>query len=77
MERFRTIVGILLALGIIFGTFSQWQAGILFGWQWFVNLLWFVIGFPVLFGLGWTIFSLMILGETEVKKASIKKAKEE
>jgi hypothetical protein len=68
MERFKTIVGILLAMGIIFGTFTQWSAGATFGWTWFVNTLWFALGFPVLFGLGWIIFSLMIGGEAEIRK---------
>jgi hypothetical protein len=76
MERFRTIVGILLALGIIFGTFAQWTAATPWGWTWFVNTLWFAIGFPVLFGVGWIIFNLMVLGETEVKTAA-KKLEEE
>jgi len=69
MERFKTIVGILLAVGIIFGSFAQWTAEtVSFGWDWFVNTLWFAIGFPVLFGLGWIVFSLLIGGEAEIKK---------
>lgn len=67
MERFKTIVGILLAVGIIFGAFAGFTTGP-FGWVWFVNLLWFAVGFPVLFGLGWILFSLLIGGETELQK---------
>jgi len=69
MERFKTIVGILLAVGIIFGTFAEWtQTTVTFGWAWFAKMLWFAIGFPVLFGLGWIVFSLLIAGEKEAEK---------
>jgi hypothetical protein len=70
MKRFRTIIGVLLAIGIIFGTFQQLSAGIPFGFAWFTNLLWFAIGFPALFALGWIVFELFVLGESEVKKLS-------
>jgi len=76
MERFKTIVGILLAVGIIFGTFVQFTSNTPFDFMWFINMLWFVIGFPVLFGLGWIILGVLVLGETEVKVAT-KKLKEE
>lgn len=72
MERFKTIVGILLAVGLIFGTFAGFTTQT-FGFQWFINLLWFSVGFPVLFGIGWILFSLMIGGETEIKAKLEKK----
>lgn len=69
MERFKTVIGILLAIGIIFGTFGTLATeDVVFGFAWFTNLLWFAIGFPVLFGIGWILFSLMIGGETEMKR---------
>jgi len=72
MERFKTIVGILLAVGIIFGSFKGFTTGT-FGFLWFTDLLWFAVGFPVLFGIGWILFSLLIGGETEIKAKLEKK----
>ena len=66
MERFKSIVGILLAIGIIFGSFAGFTAET-FDFDWFVNLLWFAIGFPVLMGIGYLIFTLLIAGEQQLK----------
>lgn len=76
LEKFRVIVGVLLAVGIVFGTFAQLGAGIPFGFNWFVNMLWFAIGFPVLFGIGYIIFEAFVLAYFEAAK-EVKKLKEE
>jgi len=68
MKRFTTLVGILLAVGIIFGTFQNFATATPLGWTWFVNLLWLSIGFPVLFGIGWIVMQVLVLGEAEIKK---------
>jgi len=68
MERFKTLIGVLIAIGIIFGTFQQWTMEVPFGFTWFINMLWFAIGFPVLFGIGWIVFSLMAGGEKTMRK---------
>lgn len=77
MEKFRIIVGVLLAIGIIFGTFTQLATGTPFGFQWFANMLWFAIGFPVLFGIGYIIFEAFVLAYIEASKEAKKLRKEE
>lgn len=73
MERFKSIVGILLAVGIIFGSFTGFTGDIpTFGFAWFTNLLWFAIGFPVLVGIGLIIFTLLVTGEHELKMKATK-----
>ena len=69
MERFKSIVGILLAIGIIFGSFARFTTAT-FGFAWFIEMLWFAIGFPVLVGIGLIIFTLLVTGEAEVKARS-------
>ena len=69
MKPLKYIVGLLLAVGIIFGTFAQFAAGIALGFTWFTNLLWFAIGFPVLFLIGYLIFGYAwALIDAEVEK---------
>lgn len=57
-EGIKAICLLLLAVGIIFGSFAQWtlEAAPSFGWSWFINMLWFAIGFPVLMLIGYAIF---------------------
>jgi hypothetical protein len=63
LEDFAQIVGLLLAIGIIFGTFVQWQNNVPFGFTWFTNMLWFAIGFPVLFIIGSLVYALGTKGQ--------------
>ena len=62
------IFALLLGVGIVFGTFEQFAAGVPFGFAWFVNMLWFVVGFPVLTGIGILIIAIMIKGEAKILK---------
>ncbi len=63
LKKFSPIFALLLAVGIIFGTFVQFQNNVPFGFAWFVNMLWFVIGFPVLLIIGLLLFSLAVRGQ--------------
>ena len=63
LKKFSPIFALLLAVGIIFGTFTQFQNNVPFGFAWFVNMLWFVIGFPVLLIIGLLLFSLAVRGQ--------------
>jgi len=67
LEDFAQIVGLLLAVGLIFGTFVQWQNEVPFGFAWFINMLWFAIGFPVLFIIGALVFALGTKGQKKLK----------
>lgn len=57
LNKFTPVFLLLLAVGIIFGTFVNFQNNVPFGFSWFINMLWFVIGFPVLLIIGLLIFS--------------------
>lgn len=70
MEELKRVVAVLLAVGIIFGTFANLAAGTALGFDWFVNLLWFAIGFPVLLGIGNLIYDLLVAGEEKLKAAT-------
>ena len=63
LKKFSPIFALLLAVGIIFGTFVQFQNNVPFGFAWFVNMLWFVIGFPTLLTIGLLLFSLAVRGQ--------------
>ena len=63
LKKFSPIFALLLAVGIIFGTFVQFQNNVPFGFDWFYNMLWFVIGFPVLLVIGLLLFSLAARGQ--------------
>lgn len=58
LKKFSPIFALLLSVGVIFGTFVQFQNNVPFGFAWFVNMLWFVIGFPTLVIIGLLLFSL-------------------
>ena len=66
LEDFAPIVGLLIAVGLIFGTFAQWQKNVPFGFEWFVNMLWFAIGFPVLIIIALLVFSAGIKGQKKL-----------
>jgi hypothetical protein len=70
LEEFAPIFMLLFAVGIIFGTFVEWQANPLtpFGWTWFINMLWFAIGFPVLILIGLLLFAFGIKGYKLMKE---------
>jgi len=57
LKNLKPLFVVLLAVGIIFGTFVNFQSNVPFGFAWFVNMLWFVIGFPTLLIIGSLIFS--------------------
>jgi len=59
MEYLKIVLGLLLAVGIIFGTFQNFATNTPLGFTWFVNLLWFAIGFPVLFLIGFVFFDVL------------------
>jgi hypothetical protein len=61
------IFALLLAVGIIFGTFMQFSTNTPFGFGWFVNMLWFAIGFPVLLIIGYLVFSLAAKGQEAIE----------
>jgi hypothetical protein len=77
MKHLKIVLGLLLAVGIIFPTFMAFQAGKTLGFDWFVNELWFVIGFPVLFLIGYVFFDTLWDWIDAEKAAIIAKAKKE
>lgn len=64
MERWRGLIFVLLAFGLIMYSFNALSEATL-GFTWFVNGLWFALGFPVLVGVGMIAFSLMVAGHEE------------
>lgn len=66
LEDFGPIYALLIAVALIFGTFEEFATGGSFGFDWFLNMLWFVIGFPVLIIIGMLIFSLGIKGQKKL-----------
>ena len=74
LERFSALYGLLVAVGLIFGTFTQFQQGLPFDFAWFTNLLFFAIGFPVLILISILVFAIGIRGEEEVLSVGKKKA---
>lgn len=76
MKHLKIVLGLLLAVGIIFSTFSYFESGEKLGWEWFVQNLWFVIGFPVLFLIGYVFFDVLwdwIETEKVIVTAKLKK----
>jgi len=70
LEDFAQIVGLLIGVGLIFGTFVQWETATPFGFTWFVNMLWFAIGFPVLFIIAALVFALGSKGQKKLLKTA-------
>jgi hypothetical protein len=68
LEDFGPIYGLLIAVALIFGTFQEFATGGSFGFAWFLNMLWFVIGFPVLIIIGMLVFSLGIKGQKKLSE---------
>lgn len=66
LKKFAPIYGLLLGLGIIFSTFQELALGGVFGFDWFLKMLWFVIGFPVLFAIGQLFYALATTGEAKI-----------
>jgi protein-S-isoprenylcysteine O-methyltransferase Ste14 len=66
LEKLAPIFAILLALGVIFGSFAEFASGGSFGFNWFVKMLWFVIGFPVLIIIGLLIWSYAQVAEAKL-----------
>lgn len=67
MERIKALVGILLVFGIVFGTFQNFVTDTPLGWTWFVNMLWFALGMPVLVVIGLLVFDLAGWAEVKAK----------
>jgi hypothetical protein len=66
IEDYAQLLGLLTMVGLIFGTFVQFQNNVPFGFTWFVNMLWFAIGFPVLFIIASLVFSLGSKGQKKL-----------
>ena len=67
LEKLAPIFAILLAVGVIFGSFAEFASGGNFGFNWFVKMLWFVIGFPVLVIIGMLIWSFALVAEAKLE----------
>jgi hypothetical protein len=67
LENLAPIFAILLAVGVIFGAFAEFATGGDFGFSWFVKMLWFVIGFPVLIIIGMLIWKYAQVGEAKLE----------
>jgi hypothetical protein len=67
LENLAPIFAILLAVGVIFGAFAELATGGDFGFSWFVKMLWFVIGFPVLIIIGMLIWKYAQVGEAKLE----------
>jgi len=59
------IFALLLAIGIIFGSYEALATGSL-GFEWFVDMLWFAIGFPVLLIIALLVFAYATKGEAKI-----------
>ena len=68
LEDFGPIYALLIAVALIFGTFTVFATTGKFGFDWFLNMLWFVIGFPVLIIIGMLVFSLGIKGQKKLSE---------
>ncbi|MEM1551554.1 MAG: hypothetical protein QXH03_02655 [Candidatus Bathyarchaeia archaeon] len=66
LEKFAPIFALLLAVGIIFGAFSEFAAGGSFGWTWFLKMLWFVVGFVALMAIGLLLWALAQSAEAKI-----------
>jgi hypothetical protein len=66
LEDFYPIFALLFAVGIIFGSFTEWTLAVPFGWAWFVNMLWFAVGFPTLLLIGLLIFHFGVKGSKKL-----------
>ncbi len=69
LKKLSVIFALLLGVGIIFGTFETMShTGPKLGFDWFTNMLWFAIGFPVLIIIALLIFSAGIKGEEKIER---------
>ncbi len=69
LKQFAPIFALLLAVGIIFGTYTEFTApslGRRFGFDWFLDMLWFVLGFTVLFVIGLLTYAAATKGEAKI-----------
>jgi hypothetical protein len=67
LEKLAPIFAILLAVGVIFGAFTEFAAGGDFGFDWFIKMLWFVVAFPVLVIIGMLIWTYAQVGEAKLE----------
>jgi len=68
IKTFVPIFVLLLGVGILFGTFENFATGTPFGWAWFVNMLWFVVGFPALLIIGTLLLVAAVIAIEKLKK---------
>ena len=66
LEKLAPIFAILLAIGVIFGSFQEFASGGDFGFDWFIKMLWFVVGFPILLLIGLLIWSYGQTAEAKI-----------
>ena len=67
LKKLVPIFGLLLMVGIIFGTFEAMPHGL--GFDWFTKMLWFAIGFPVLIIIALLIFVGALKAEEIIEKS--------
>ena len=68
LKELGPIYALLLAIGIVFGTYTEFVNGVPFGFAWFINMLWFVIGFPALFIIGTTFYKLAVQAQEKLEE---------
>lgn len=68
IKTFVPIFVLLLGIGVLFGTFTYFATGTPFGWEWFVNMLWFVVGFPALLIIGVLLLQAAVIAIEQLKK---------
>lgn len=77
LKKFAPIFAILLAIGVIFGSFEEFSRPPLydtegnnlnprFGFDWFTDMLWFVVGFTGLIIVGLLIWAGAEVGEAKI-----------
>jgi uncharacterized membrane protein len=66
LSKFAPIFALLLAIGVIFGSFSEFESGGSFGWTWFLKMLWFVVGFIALIVIGMLMWAAAEVGEAKI-----------
>ena len=82
LEDMAPIVMILIAVGVLFGTFSEFSKPATmivgdkvvsipkFGFAWFTDMLWFVIGFIVLFVVAELLYTAATKGQMKLESKS-------
>jgi len=66
LSKFAPIFALLLAVGVIFGSFSEFATEGDFGFDWFLKMLWFVVGFIALIVIGMLMWAAAEVGEAKI-----------